>query len=117
MYQSAMEFPSRTLAQLTQRLSPYLGWAKTHKETFYSVTKKNGETASSPRAGYYLGVFHEIAGKLAGVITDQTRFSDAEKAQLFIGYLASFPKKEAKQLNIAGQPENVNQKGDSSNES
>lgn len=116
MYQAAMEFPSRTLAQLVQRLSPYLGWARTHQNKSYPISKENGETVNSPRAGYYLSVFNEIAGKLANVLTEQTRFNDTEKAQVFIGYLASFPKKEIKQLTEAGQTVKMDLKGDSSHE-
>lgn len=115
MYQAAMEFPSRTLAQLAQRLLPYLGWAKTHKDDCFSITTKNGELVNSPPAGYYLSVLHDIAGKLANALTNQTRFSDTEKAQLLIGYLASFPKKEKSSI-AADQTETMNLKGDSSNE-
>jgi hypothetical protein len=39
-------------------------------------------------------------GKLQENWTAQTRFSDEEKAQLFIGYLAAFPKKEQAEQNI-----------------
>ena len=115
MYLAAMEFPSRTLAQLAQRLLPYLGWAKTHKDKCFSIKTKNGELVNSPPAVYYLSVFHNIAGKLANALTNQTRFSDTEKAQLLIGYLASFPKKEKSSI-AADQTETMNLKGDSSNE-
>lgn len=116
MYLAAMEFPSKTLAQLAQRLSPYLGWARTHMNKSFSITRENAETVNSPRAGYYLSIFNEIAGKLASGLPEQTRFNDTEKAQLFIGYLASFPKKETKQLTEAGQTVKMNLKGASSNE-
>jgi hypothetical protein len=116
MYQASMEFPSRTLAQLVQRLSPYLGWAKTHAEKSYLITKENGETVNSPRAAYYLSVFNEIASKLYVVLSDQTRFSDVEKAQLFIGYLASFPKRQNNQTPPVEQTINADLKGDSSDE-
>ena len=115
MYQAAMEFPSRTLAQLVQRLSPYLGWARTHAEKSFPITRENGETVNSPRAAFYLSVFNEIAGKLSAVLSDQTRFSDVEKAQLFIGYLASFPKRQNNQETEEDQTFS-DMKGDSSNE-
>ena len=37
--------------------------------------------------------------KLQNSWAPQTRFSDEEKAQLFIGYLAAFPKKEQSEKN------------------
>lgn len=116
MYQSAMEFPSRTLAQLAQRLSPYLGWARTHMDASFAIKRDSGESVNSPRAGYYLSIFNEIAGKLSDTLTEQTRFSDTEKAQLFIGYLASFPKKETKQTSAESQTVKMDLKGDSTNE-
>lgn len=39
-------------------------------------------------------MYEEIAGKLKEVWTVDVRFNDEEKAQLFIGYLAAFPKQE-----------------------
>ena len=39
-------------------------------------------------------VFEQIANKLATAYAVPMRWSDAQKAQLFIGYLASFPKQE-----------------------
>ena len=91
MYAAAAEFPLRTLAQLGQRMMPYLNWARTNRDT----RKKNDpEGKEGPGAGYYLYIYEQIANKLNLVLTEQTRFTDAEKAQLFIGYLASFPKSE-----------------------
>lgn len=92
MYVSASEFPGRTVAQLAQRMMPYLNWAKTNRNAKVSHKNEKGEDVSGLSAGYYLYQFNKIADKLAGQITEQTRFSDAEKAKLFIGYLASFPK-------------------------
>ena len=96
MYTSAAEFPRQCIGQLGQRMMPYLNWARTHKDAKLPPRKKDGEViegSEGPGAGYYLSIFCQIANSLKDVLTEQTRFSDAEKAQLFIGYLASFPKK------------------------
>ena len=116
MYQAAMEFPRQTLAQLAQRLAPYLSWARSHMDKSCSIPKENGESITSPTAGYYLYIFKEIAEQLSAVLTDQTRFDDTEKAQLFIGYLAAFPKKESKEMTQRGQTVKMNLKGEHSNE-
>jgi hypothetical protein len=49
-----------------------------------------------PTAGYYLAVYNRLANQLKDVLTEQNRFNDHEKALLFIGYLASYPKTERK---------------------
>ena len=93
MYVAASEFPERALAQLGQRMMPYLSWAKTNRNV--RLPKGEGDSGKEgPTAGYYLYLYALIADKLNAVFTPEKRFSDAEKAQLFIGYLASFPKKE-----------------------
>ena len=46
------------------------------------------------RAGWLYNICEKTMDKLQSTWTPQTRFSDEEKAQLFIGYLAAFPKKE-----------------------
>ena len=100
MYSSAAEFPRQCIGQLGQRMMPYLNWARTHKDARFSPREKNGEIAEGPSAGYYLYLYNQIADRLKDALTAQIRFSDAEKAQLFIGYLASFPKKTDPQKDI-----------------
>ena len=95
LYTSAAEYPNQTLVQLLQRMKPYLNWARSNRSECVEITKKSGEKIKGPTAGYYLAVFTQIADKLHWVLKPDTRFSDAEKAQLFLGYLASFPRKEA----------------------
>ena len=85
LFVAASETPGRTLSQLSVRMTPYLSWAKQYRT-------KNEE--SSGLAGWYLKVFEQIANKLATEYSVPMRWSDAQKAQLFIGYLASFPKQE-----------------------
>lgn len=82
LFVAASETPGRTLSQLSVRMAPYLSWAKQYRT-------KNED--SSGLAGWYLKVFEQIANKLATEYSVPMRWSDAQKAQLFIGYLASFP--------------------------
>lgn len=95
LYTSAADFPNQTLVRLLQRMKPYLNWARSNRSAALENTRKTGETVEGPSAGYYLFVFTQIADKLQPVLKPDVRFSDVEKAQLFLGYLASFPKKEA----------------------
>lgn len=85
LFVAASETPGRTLSQLSVRMAPYLSWAKQYRT-------KNED--SSGLAGWYLRVFEQIANKLATEYSVPMRWSDAQKAQLFIGYLASFSHQE-----------------------
>lgn len=89
LFQAAAETPLRTMSVLAQRMNPYIAWAKTYHTS--SDLKKSSETW---RAKWFLQMYEEIAGKLKEVWTADVRFNDEEKAQLFIGYLAAFPKRE-----------------------
>lgn len=90
MYIFASEQPLKALVQLGNRMNPYLTWAGS-----YCAKNISDEGKESWRAGWYLAQFRDIADKLKNC-SFPTRFNDEEKAQLFIGYLASFPKKEQK---------------------
>lgn len=98
MYVAISEMPNKALSQLGTRMRPYLAWAKTHKDKCIvrKRKKENGEIEEwkEPKAGYYLSVFEKTADQISSVLTNRTRFNDSEKALLFIGYLASFPKME-----------------------
>lgn len=103
VYQAAAEAPLRTLGLLGQRMTPYIAWAKT-----YHTDSQNGTGAGL--AKWLLRMYEEIAGKLNAVWTTDMRFNDEEKAQLFIGYLAAFPKREqdrSKNTEDASQTEEV----------
>ena len=78
---AALESPIQALAQLALRLKPYYGWAQTTRGS-----------ENSGLAGYYIGQYGEVAGQLAEFELP-ARFNDAERAQLFLGYLSSNPKK------------------------
>lgn len=89
MYIAATEQPYRTLAQLGQRMNPYITWAKSYRT---KGIQDNGK--ESGIVGWYLSLYQDISNQLYEIWNPQTRLTDVEKAQLFIGYLASFPKKE-----------------------
>lgn len=90
MFVTARETPNLAISQLSVRISPYIMWAKQYR--YKNIQEKGKE---SWKAGWYLSLFEITSNKLSQVISDVTRFNDYEKAQLFIGYMASFPKKEA----------------------
>ncbi|WP_019850202.1 hypothetical protein [Desulfitobacterium sp. PCE1] len=89
LFAAASEMPYQAIAQLSLRMNPYITWAKQYR--FKNISTKNEE---SWRARWYLGLYEDAANKLKTTVTDSTRFNDFERAQLFIGYLASFPKRE-----------------------
>lgn len=94
LFQSAAEAPIRTLNILSQRIMPYYSWAKTYR--LKGIMEADKE---SWRAGWLYRICEQIVDKLQNSWAPQTRFSDEEKAQLFIGYLAAFPKKEQSKKN------------------
>ena len=89
LYQAAGETPVRTLSLLAQRMNPYIIWAKS-----YRTKEVYEEKIESWRAGWLLDLYENIATKLYRVWSQEMHFNDAQKAQLFIGYLAAFPKKD-----------------------
>jgi hypothetical protein len=109
LYQAAVDSPVRALRQLGQRMNPYITWAK------YYRTKNVPEVGKeSWRAGWLLSLYEKIANALYAEWmqgdneTDKkVKFNDAEKAQLFIGYLASFPKSEKKDGDVSAANEEV----------
>lgn len=107
LFVAASETPYSTIAQLSLRMNPYITWAKQYR--YKNISIKNEE---SWRARWYLSLYEDTANKLKEAVTDSTRFNDFEKAQLFIGYLASFSKKEI----IADDSENDNYIGGDNHE-
>lgn len=94
LFQSAAEAPIRTLNILSQRIMPYYSWAKSYR--LKGIMEADKEIR---RAGWLYWICEQTVNKLQNSWTPQTRFSDEEKAQLFIGYLAEFPKKEQSEKN------------------
>lgn len=90
IYPSAVETPIRTLNVLAQRMNPYITWAKT-----YQYKNVAAEGSESWKAKWLISLYEKNMTKLYTVWNPETRFNDAEKAQLFIGFLAAFPKRES----------------------
>ena len=84
MYQAVLESPIRSLNVLGQRMNPYINWAKYYR--YKNVQEKNKE---SWRASWLLALYEKTADKLYAAWNEDHRFNDVEKAQFFIGYLAS----------------------------
>ncbi len=94
LFQSAAEMPVRTLNVLQQRIMPYYLWAKSYRLKDIQESGKE-----SWRAAWLYHLCERIMIKLENNWNTQTRFNDEEKAQLFIGYLAAFSKKEQSEMN------------------
>lgn len=94
LFQSAAEMPVRTLNVLQQRIMPYYLWAKSYR--LKDIQEPGKE---SWRAAWLYHLCERIMTKLENNWNTQTRFNDEEKAQLFIGYLAAFSKKEQGEMN------------------
>lgn len=88
LFVTASESPNQAIAQISVRMNPYITWAKQYRTK--KVVEKEKE---SWRAGWYLKLYEDTANRLLPVMTDAIRFSDFDKAQLFIGYLGAFPKR------------------------
>ena len=86
---TAQETPVQALSLLSTRMTPYIAWAKQYR--FKNISENGKE---SWKAGWYLRLYQETADKLVPVFAEKTRLTDIDRAQLFLGYLASFPKKE-----------------------
>jgi len=72
---AALDSPTRALAQLALRITPYLGWARTNA------------TGSAGLARYFLKEFGLIENKLRETVLPD-RLDDAAKAQLLLGYIS-----------------------------
>jgi len=98
MMVSMMEAPGMTLGQLAIRSAPYVKWARAcHDE------EKGG------LVHYWLQQWAEIADPLLEKGWPK-RLGDEERAQVFLGYLSSFPKKE-KKSDTTVDTEGINNQG------
>ena len=95
-----MESPSSTLSQLAMRSSPYIKWARGGSDK----GDKNG------LVWYWLKQWEPIADQLH-TLTWPKRLTPEERAQVFLGYLASFPKSE-KANNNQADSDNTTKQGD-----
>lgn len=95
LFLSASEMPIRTLTVLSQRIMPYYTWAKSYRLQGIQI-----EGQKSWRAGWLYHLCEDIVVKIERNWTVQTRLNEEEKAQMFIGYLAAFPKSEKNEIKI-----------------
>jgi hypothetical protein len=84
----ASDMPDKAMSQLCLRMKPYITWAKT-----YCYKKVTDEGKRSSTAGWLISQYDIIATQLHEVFTKPIRFNDFDKAQLFLGYLAAYPKR------------------------
>lgn len=99
VFMSASETPAQALAQLSARMNPYIAWAKQYRSKNITcggegIGPNENKGIESWRAAYYLTLYEDVATILHTKLTESTRFNDFDKAQMFIGYLAKFPKRE-----------------------
>ena len=108
LFATALDRPDKALALLGQRLAPYLGWARQ-----YGLTAGGNQEAGKEawRAGWYLRLYSEFAGKLENVLQQSARLDEFERAQLLLGYLADFPKRQKE-----NETDRANNKGEQDNE-
>lgn len=100
LVQAATEFPIRTINHLGQRMLPYVTWARSYRHHKMAAAQEETQAEDKPapmskpaRAGWLLYLYEGIVEKLCSSWDPSVRFNDAQKAQLFLGYLAALPKK------------------------
>ena len=87
---SASDMPNRALVQLMTRMIPYLAWAKSYR--YKHPDNNNIEKEKHRRKVFWLvNLFESIASQLHEALTEDIRFTDFDKAQLFLGYLSALP--------------------------
>jgi hypothetical protein len=95
VFVTASETPLRAFALLGTRMSPYISWAKQY------ITLRDNAGEHLPERGFaiwYMRMYEDVMTKLTELLPETTKFSDYEKAQLFIGYLAAFPKRAGQNI-------------------
>lgn len=88
VFVTASETPAQALALLCTRMNPYIAWADQYR--------RQGQEKSG-LAAWYKRQYGALMPQLHEKLTENIRFGDLEKAQLFIGYLAELPKLASKQ--------------------
>ena len=92
MLVSMMESPGLTLDQLAMRSAPYVKWAGSYR--YQQEEKKNENEKKNIRAvRFWWRHWSEITDQLCAMQWPK-RLRPEERAQVFLGFLASFPKKE-----------------------
>ena len=88
VFVTASETPAQAVALLCTRMIPYIAWADQYR--------RQGQDKSG-LAAWYRRQYGQLMPQLHQNLTENIRFGDLEKAQLFIGYLADLPKLTSKQ--------------------
>jgi hypothetical protein len=88
LFTTALAVPEQALAQLGQRMTPYIAWAR----------QIDGKREENGKAAWYYSLYEMVMTKLKGVFMRTTRFDDFDKAQVFIGYLAVFPSRDDEEI-------------------
>lgn len=83
VFVTASETPAQALALLCTRMNPYIAWADQYRRQ---------DKDKSGLAAWYKRQYGLLMPQLHQKLTEDIRFGDLEKAQLFIGYLADLPK-------------------------
>ncbi len=94
-----MESPTTTLSQLAMRSAPYVKWARAYHD------KEKGGLVH-----YWLKQWADLADQLH-VLEWPKRMTPEERAQLFLGYMASVPKSE-KTTTDQSDSDTANSKGE-----
>jgi hypothetical protein len=89
LFVSAGEMPYQVLSQLSSRMNPFVSWAK-----HYRYQKIEQPSVESWRAQWLLSLYEKLANQIIPQMDKSIRFGDFEKAELYVGYMASLPKKE-----------------------
>jgi hypothetical protein len=92
MLTTASDSPDRAIAIIQKRMMPYITWAKTYR---YRKNLDEKSVILQRTAISRMTMLEELAELLFEKLTTHITFTDLEKAQLFLGYLATLPKKEA----------------------
>lgn len=88
LYVSASETPVKALTQLSVRMLPYITWAKSFQY------KKDDGNSEHGLARWYVNMYEQILSQLSDKLSENITFNDYDKAELFIGYMAAYPKKD-----------------------
>lgn len=104
LFTTALETPLRAFSMLGSRMSPYITWAKQYRA--------KGED-DSRLAGWCLRVYQSLFDKLNLTLTPVEKFDDYGKSKLFIGYMASFPRKEKEDQSNGDGDQTVQYEGES----
>ncbi|MDD3586109.1 MAG: hypothetical protein PHQ75_02900 [Thermoguttaceae bacterium] len=98
----------KALARLSERLCPYIGWAKQFINTEPEDAQDNGGGNEKEKGdkrkliAWLLGQLQQTSELLTKAALPNRRLDDVAKAQLLLGYLSGFEKKQDLSSSVAG---------------